>query len=129
METAASNVLRGSPRLFAAVTQLMLVLLLGFSAVSTELHGWLHELGTSKAAVGEHSSCPHHSHHDDAVPGDETGCVVDLFAHGKVLLASDPFAVCGPVLRSCRVLPAIDSLRVFRTDLLPPACGPPLPVV
>jgi hypothetical protein len=115
----------GGLRRMAAVLMLPVVLLLAFSAVSPELHGWIHSWGVSATADHPQATCPHHSHHGEELPTTDDGCVIDLFAHGQVLLTSDvpiDFHASSEV-KSER--PAVDRLLAPVAGLLPPACGPP----
>lgn len=129
MDKAASSVWLGTLRRSAAVTQLALLLLLGFSAVSPELHGWIHSLGSSRDTTNTHSACPHHAHHDESVPDSDEGCAVDLFAQGKVLMVSEVVTVGLPARSFELILPGGESVHGSCLGQLPPTCGPPLSVV
>lgn len=99
-------------RLIACATA-SLVLLLSLSAVSPELHAWLHESGLGKAAT----TCPHgHAHGvtkaaqpaQPSADDEDHECAVTLFAHGIVSHAVPPLA------RPCEGILCAVNYRAFK---------------
>ena len=112
-------------RRLTAVLAAALVLALDLLAVSPAAHAWLH--GHDPAAPA--CSCGHHAEAAAPAPADdrEDGCIVSIFAQGKLDGSTVPHWCARPVAHvsaSACFPPAVAPAAV--AHLLPPGCGPPL---
>lgn len=111
-------------RRFTAALAVALVLALDILAFSPAAHAWLH--GHDPAAPA--CSCGHHTDDAAPAPGDdpEDGCIVSVFAQGKLDGAAVPLWCARPaahVSAPACFPPAVAPAAV--AHLLPPGCGPP----